>query len=117
MTRSQDMNFDCFWSGDGLVGLMVNDGQVPSGPFESHPSLDETARMSILNNGSYGLMEGVEALLVVDGHDEQLRFGHAVASTLGQRLANTVGLTIANTMLQEMGWIESSGVGGRHFER
>lgn len=126
MTRSQDMDFDCLWSGDGLVWLTVNDGQIPSGPFESHPSLDETAQMSILNYGSFGLMEGFEALLVVDGHDEQLRFGHAFASTLGRdklptrsgsELANTIGLTIANKMLQEMGWIESIGVGGRHFER
>jgi hypothetical protein len=108
MTRSQDMNFDCFWSGGGLVLLTMNDGQLPSEPFGSHPSLDETAHMLILNYGSFGLTDGVEALLEVDGHKEQLRFGHAVAHTPEDiELTNAIGLTIANTMLQEMGWTDA----------
>jgi hypothetical protein len=39
MTRSQDENFDCFWSGDGLVSLTANDGPPPPNPSgHTHPS-------------------------------------------------------------------------------
>jgi hypothetical protein len=65
--------------------------------------------MSILNYGSYGLTDGVEALLVVDGHEEQLRFGHAVPYMPEDiELSNAIGLTIANKMLQEMGWTDTN---------
>ena len=78
------------------------------GPFESHPALDESVQVSYLSDGSYGLAFGVDVILTIEGHSEQLLFGHATSvDDIGVDIPtiNTLGLTIANKMLLQMGWI------------
>jgi hypothetical protein len=74
--------------------------------FVPHAALDESVRVSI-QDGPWGLT----ALLIVDGHREQLFFMlWPEYDNLGGdvEMLNTLGLTIANTMLQQMGWIDSN---------
>jgi len=107
MQQMHDENSDCYWAYP-LVSLSVDASRVPSGPFESHPTLNESVQVSYLSDGSYGLMFGVDVILTVEGHSEQLSFGHATSvNDLGVDVptVNTLGLTIANKMLQQMGWI------------
>lgn len=108
MDRRRDLNLDCFWS-EPLVRLEHNEGIEPSGPLVPHPALDEGIRVSILGDGTYGLMNGIEAVLRVDGHPEQLWFGHSTG-TFGDDVEtiNALGLTIANKMLRQMGWIDDN---------
>jgi hypothetical protein len=109
MRQMHDENSDCYWTYP-LVSLSLDESRVPSGPFESHPALDESVRVSYVSDGSYGLMFGVDVILTVEGHSEQLWFGHATSVDdlgVGVPTVNTLGLTIANKMLQQMGWIDS----------
>ena len=109
MDRRQDQNFDCYWASP-LVALGQSEGIESLRPFVPHPALDQSARVSILGDGNYGLTDGIEAVLAIDGHPELLRFGHATSDNLGGDvgLINTLGLTIANEMLKRMGWIETN---------
>lgn len=112
MTRRQDRYNACFWSGNGVVVLGVDndDRPVPDASFERHPSLDDSVRAATYGDGSYGLTWGLDALIEVDGRDEQLRFGHIVweAAERDIEMTNSVGLTIVNTMLHEMGWLNDN---------
>lgn len=109
ISQRLDQNSDCYWA-EPLVTLSHNDDLRATESFESHPALDESVRVSVQVDGSYGLMHGLDALLIVDGHDEQLWFGHAVSNLLDGDVEtiNAVGLTIANRMLGQMGWINES---------
>lgn len=110
MQQIHDENSDCYWAYP-VVSLSVDESRVPSGPFESHPALDESVQVSHLSDGSYGLAFGVDVILTVEGHPEPLWFGHATAvDDLGVDIptVNTLGLTIANKMLQQMGWIDDN---------
>jgi hypothetical protein len=106
LNEAQDQNSDCAWVGGALVTLSHNDERRPVESFKQHAALDDTVRVSIQGNGNYGLTDGLEALLIVDGQDEQLWFGHATPERLHAdvEMITTVGLTIANKMLQEMEW-------------
>jgi hypothetical protein len=106
LDEAQDQNSDCAWVGGALVTLSHNDERRPVESFKPHAALDDTVRASIRGNGNLGLTDGVDALLIVDGHDEQLSFGHATPERLSDdvEMINSVGLTIANKMLQQMGW-------------
>jgi hypothetical protein len=108
MDRRQDNNSDCFWS-EPLVTLSEWEGgsDWAGTTYESHPALGDSVLVSTRNPGSYGLMNGIEALLRVDGHAEPLWFGHSTG-TLGNDVEtiNILGFTIANKMLQQMGWID-----------
>jgi len=107
MDQRQEENSDCFWASP-LVSLAHEEELEPSHPLVPHPALDESVRVSIEGDGSYGLTYGIDALLMVDGHDEELRFGHATPHSIDNEveMINTVGLTIANKMLQQMGWVD-----------
>jgi len=114
LVQSHDQNSDCFWAGDALVTLSQNDELRAWRQFERHAVLDDRIHVSIQGDGNYGLMWGIDALLTIDGHDEQLWFGYATPGTVPGVLSNdveminTVGLTIANKMLQDMGWTDDS---------
>ena len=102
---------DCFWA-EPLVSLSAIDGALvwDGGPFEAHPALDDSVRVSIERPGFSGYdIEGVGAVLKVDGHAELLFFVHTTDG-LGDdaETINTLGLTIANEMLKDMGWIETN---------
>jgi oxalate decarboxylase/phosphoglucose isomerase-like protein (cupin superfamily) len=76
----------------------------------AHAALDDSVRVSIVDDGLYVFVPGIAAHLTVDGHDEQLWFGHAIPDNFDGdvEMINTVGLTIANKMLQQMGWVDSN---------
>jgi hypothetical protein len=107
MDQRQDENSDCFWASP-LVSLAHEEEFGPSNPFVPHPALDESVRVSTEADGSYGLTDGTDAFLMVDGQDERLRFGHTTPGSIDNdvEMINTVGLTIANKMLQQMGWVD-----------
>ena len=92
------------------MSLDHNEEIEPPRPLVPHPALDESVRVSIQGDVYYGLTDGIEAALTIDGHPEQLRFGHATFDHLSGdvELINTLGLTIANEMLKEMGWIDGN---------
>jgi hypothetical protein len=104
-------NVYCEWgAGSGsFVALATDLERPPVGPFEPHVALDDSVRVSIQSDGTFILADGLDAVLVVDGHDEQLWFGHTTPDSLDGdvEMINTVGLTIANEMLKRMGWIET----------
>jgi hypothetical protein len=107
----------CYWA-EPVVSLSAVDGafegdggtgDLISGELKPHPALDNSVRVSNLTQGVYSFgLEGVAAVLKVDGHAEFLQFVHGT-NGLGDdvKTINTLGLTIANEMLQQMGWIES----------
>ena len=108
LDRRQDETSDCFWA-PPLVWLHHNEEIELRRPFVQHPALNESVRVSIEGDGSFGLMYGIAGVLRIDGHPEQLWFGHATNDNLigNVEMINTIGLTIANKMLQQMGWIDS----------
>jgi hypothetical protein len=110
MQQMHDENSDCYWAYP-LVSLSLDESRVPSGPFDSHSALNESVQVSYLSDGSYGLAFGVDVILTVEGHSEQLWFGHAASvDDLGVDVptVNSLGLTIANKMLLQMGWIDGN---------
>jgi hypothetical protein len=111
MMRREQRNYtDCFFA-EPVVSLIAIDGSLvlDDAPFEAHPSLNDSVRVAIPTPGIHGYdIEGISAVLEVDGHAELLSFGHTTIG-LGDDVEtiNTLGLTIANEMLKQMGWIES----------
>ena len=101
---------DCWWDGDTEVVLSHQDEWALLVPFVSHAALDDSVSVSTEGDGNYIFATGIAALLIVDGHDEQLWFGHAISHNFDGdvEMINTVGLTIANKMLQQMGWVDSN---------
>ena len=102
---------------DGIGHLRDDNSGIPTvqpmhsrRPFVPHPALDESIRVSIQGDGSYGLMYGIRAILTIDGHPEQLWFVHGTQESLigDAEMINTLGLTIANKMLRQMGWTETN---------
>lgn len=109
MHEEQDQTSECSWALP-LLALHHNEEIESRRPFVSHPALDESVRVSIQGDGSYGLMYGIGAVLTIDGHPEQLWFVHGTQESLigDVEMINTLGFTIANKMLQQMGWIETN---------
>ncbi|MGI9642678.1 MAG: hypothetical protein ACR2N9_07830 [Acidimicrobiia bacterium] len=110
LDQRDGQNSDCHWSWPVVTLSEWEDSFDWDGTaFAAHPALDNSVQASIGNPpGTYGLMNGVSALLTVDGHPESLWFGHGgFHERYDVETRNTVGLTIANEMLIEMGWINS----------
>jgi hypothetical protein len=110
LIQIQDATSDCYWGGDTMVGLSHQDEWTLPAPFTSHAALDDSVSVSTEGNGLYIFSPGIAALLIVDGHDEQLWLGHEIPYNVDGdvEMINTVGLTIANKMLQQMGWVDSN---------